>query len=664
MQRNRNNHIVKGILYIFLIIAISIVFVAFVNGLAVYDGVETVTITGNETLPSICSQLGNATPDWRCWGTSHYTAYRLVVDTSSKLTINQGEKLYIGLGLDLYGELRIDRGFIYMNTSEGISNTIGGGASIINITGTPKLNRIPSPTENYDAGILLYPEDSTTYINFYIFWGKQFYIRDAKIDTFAFELDETGKKDIQRSYLRAATHWIFPILALRDNDILKNTYLDSGNKQNTGNFFFIYALSGAGINITNVFINQTNSAYSGIYAEEGSITDYFNGGMDNCFINYHMTTATPTRLSFHNTSFTRNRTLENCRIVPFPGSDYDFRNNITFSYPLDLFIAEDNGIQEVFMDGWIYRKRYLSNWTMPQEWELIDTFNTGFTGRVRGHELTALNFVSVNQTERYIYLINVSKVGHDNQSFILNWSDYNRGVIVNLTTEENFNVTMDINLNISPVQYVNISRINGFLSGSFVSNYYPMGYIWIINQYRNITAKRVFNNTVGVFDLENATIGKNEIVVTFGNENNPAYYGEKYYTLYITNTSGNTPVGGADGAYISIAMIIIASIGFLIIIALKFDHSLEPIVQSTEKNYLLWAIRLFFLTIGCWVMVALFSFLQSIIALERFSNMTRTAEGLFVAMVVISLLVSSAFILGVFYIGVKRFFEWGSKFGK
>jgi len=627
-------------------------------GTVVYDGLETVTVTsGNETLPSICSQLGNFSPEWRCWGSNHSTAYRLVVDADTKLTINQGEKLFIGLGLDLYGELKIDRGFVYMNTSEAVSDTIGGGASIINITGTPKQDRIPSPTENYDAGILLYPEGSASYINFYLFWGKQLYIRDAKIDTFAFELDEAGKKDIQRSYLKALTSAVAYIIAYRDTDILKNVYIDSGNKQNTATFAFLYLISGAGNNITNVFLNQTNSAFAGVYAEEGTRTDINNGGMDTCYIQYHMTAGTPTKVRFINTSFVRNRTLESCRFYPFPGSAYDARNNITVSYPLDIYTEEPIGVPEDNEAFTVYRTHYRNNWTaMAERWEQIYSGSTDGDGRFKGLDLTAFNHVFTNQTERYIYQINFTKPDHVNKSIILNWSDYNRGVMINITINESFNVTMDMTLNLSPVTYLNISRISsGYLSGKYVSNYYTSEPIGLWSNNLKVMEAIGNNNTAFALSIGNLSLGENKLSLRFEGLKSDNY------SLFLTNTTGHAPVGGANGAYVAIAMIIIAAVGFLALLALKFDSALQPLTETTQKGYLLWAARMFFVTIGCWMMTALFSFLSSIIELERFSNMAGTATGLFVIMVILSILTSTGFVLGITYIGLKNLISWGKK---
>lgn len=646
-------------------ILLMILLVNSIYSTVIYDGIETVTVTaGNETLPSICSQLGNFSPEWRCWGNNHSTAYRLVVDNDTKLTINQGEKLFVGLGVDLYGELKIDRGFLYMNTSEAVSDTIGGPGSIINITGTQKPDRIPSPSENYDAGILLYPEGTSSYINFYIYGGKQLYFRDAKIETFAFELDEGGKKDIQRSYLRGLTSAVAYIVVYRDTDVLKNNYIDSGNKLNTANFAFLYSISGAGNNITNVFLNQTNSAFAGIYAEEGTITDINNGGMDTCYIQYNMTAGTPTRVRFINTSFVRNRTLESCRFYPFPGSAFDARNNITISYPLDIYTEEPIGIPEDNEAFTVYRTHYRNNWTaIAERWEQIYSGSTDGDGRFSGLDLTALNHVFTNQTERYIYQINFTKPSHINKSIILNWSDYNRGVVINITINESFNITMDMTLNLSPVTYLNVSRFTtSYLSGKYVSNYYTTESIGLWSNNIKIMEAVANNNTAFSLNMNNLSLGENKLSLRFGSLKSDNY------SLFLTNSTSSKPIGGTNGAYISIVLILIAVIAFLLFIAEKSNILIDFFTIETQKEneygeiefdvHQIHMIRFIMYLIAGWVAWVLITVATNIAELERLTPLYVPIDIIYSIIFWLLIFFTSAWTIGLLIFIIRRIRKW------
>jgi hypothetical protein len=626
-----------------------------------------ISLTGINTQATITAALGNNTPMWRCWGKNCYTNSTIQINASAYLYLNPGESITTDKRFFIYGNLRINKSFIYMNDTDGTGDEFQVYATgNVNITGTPQADYIPTESTTFDAGISVYPLVNPRIFNFGVTDGGRFAIYDGRITGgMYYNIGSIAYMTLRRSKLgffnSGSLYWFVskPQYVKMKYDYITTLYKNGG----ASNLHLLVSWgTNNNFNISNIIFNMTGSGRISTikyYHSTGGTSHVYDSYMDVCRFSFESNAAQiRIKAMLHNTTFTGADKISNCSLVLAAGSTYNVNNLLDFKFPINLQVKDNLGIPLSGATVKVYVKKYKFSGVAMTGWILNGTYTTNLQGKViTRDELLAKRIVYTNESFYYRHYINVTGTSAYNvTSQIVNLSQAMRSSTLNFT------------LNMLPSHYqavytnttstsLNISRLlsSSYLMAYFQSYNFTTGNIslWVNGTMRK--TQSATNNTPSLFSSTLLRVGTHSLQFRFYNVTTSTY------TLDVTNTTRPAPRNSPGTGYISIVMVIIAAVGFLLLLALKFDNALQPLVETTQKEYLLWAARMFFVTIVCWLMVALFSFLNSIIELEQYNNMTSTATGLFVVMVIISIFTSTGFVLGITYIGLKNLVSWGKK---
>ncbi len=388
------------------------------------------SIDGSMTLAQVDTDIGN---EFYSSGNDYFADCHVQINASGTLTIGDGETLQINNNhADIYGNLKITKGFLIMNTSSGTFydvNIYNGGT--LNLTGTVLPEEIPSGATVWDAGIIL--ETGLTYNKH---WGLDcdsggnLYVYDSIVTGYdAYYVDANCDVIGTRSEWGWLTYYSHGFM-IGSGDYFHYNYME--DYYNNGGTNDEGAIGGptppADMNVSHIFFNNTgaSNAYvlGGYYLDNWNVYD---SNITSFTVMSRSTGADKWDVTFWNCSFIGTGAasglydLEDRNIVyNYGGGSYHPDTAVRAMFPVNIFANEGGVGTSATLE--IFRKRTDCWEANDTDWISYANYTLGADGKTQDVVWLPFNhLVFTNETCNYLYNYTINK-STDYNSTVVNFS--------------------------------------------------------------------------------------------------------------------------------------------------------------------------------------------------------------------------------------------------